>query len=52
MTGNEIRQKLSDIIYDTLDLQGYMPNPEQEEELRAIRYATIDLQNKMFDRLD
>lgn len=49
MYPEEIRRKLSNIIYDLLDAQGHMPTQEMNEELREVRCNVIDLQNKLIE---
>ena len=49
MSPEQIREKLNSFIYDLLDMQGYMPTPEMDEELRQVRYNVIDLQHKVIE---
>lgn len=47
MTPEQIRSKLNDIIYNLLDMQGYMPTGELNNELRQVRADVVELQLKV-----
>jgi hypothetical protein len=49
MSPEQIRARLDSFIYILLDMQGYMPTPEMDEELRQVRYNVIDLQHKFIE---